>query len=65
MVVGYARISSGAQNLDLRMDALAAGCEKVFTDRFSGPKDDRPVLGEVLELSGSRRSSKKTPSQMV
>lgn len=50
MFVGYARVSTGDRNLDLQMDALkAAGCEKVFTDRLSGAKDDRPGLGEALE----------------
>ena len=51
MLVGYARVSTGDQNLDLQMDALgAAGCDKVFTDRLSGSKDDRPGLTEALEF---------------
>lgn len=51
MFVGYARVSTGDQNLDLQMDALkAAGCDKVFTDRLPGAKDDRPGLGEALEF---------------
>jgi len=50
--VGYARVSTAEQNLDLQLDALrAAGCEKVFTDRLSGAKDDRPGLGEALEFA--------------
>ena len=33
MLVGYARVSTGDQNLDLQQDALReAGCEKLFTD---------------------------------
>ena len=51
MNVGYARVSTGDQNLDLQKDALRiAGCEdnKIFTDKLSGTKDDRPGLGEAL-----------------
>ena len=52
MNVGYARVSTGDQNLDLQKDALlASGCEenKIFTDRLSGSKDDRPGLAQALE----------------
>ena len=52
MNVGYARVSTGDQNLDLQRDALtAAGCEadRIFTDRLSGSKDDRPGLVQALE----------------
>ena len=52
MNVGYARVSTGDQNLDLQRDALlAAGCDasKIFTDRLSGGKDDRPGLAQALE----------------
>ncbi len=52
MNIGYARVSTGDQNLDLQRDALlAAGCDesKIFTDRLSGSKDDRPGLAQALE----------------
>jgi DNA invertase Pin-like site-specific DNA recombinase len=51
MNIGYARVSTGDQNLDLQLDALkAAGCEaeRIFTDRLSGGKDERPGLAEAL-----------------
>lgn len=42
MLVGYARISTQDQNLDLQMDALEkAGCEKIFAEKITGGKFDR------------------------
>ena len=50
MLVGYARVSTTDQNLDLQKDALqAAGCERLFTDTASGAKSERPGLAQALK----------------
>jgi len=49
VLIGYARVSTAEQNLDLQLDALAqAGCERVFKDRQSGAVVRRPGLDEAL-----------------
>jgi DNA invertase Pin-like site-specific DNA recombinase len=49
MLIGYARVSTADQSLDLQRDALrAAGVERLFTDVASGKRDDRPGLAEAL-----------------
>jgi len=51
MMIGYARVSTLEQNLDLQQDALIkAGCEKVFEDKASGTRMNRPGLVKALEL---------------
>ncbi len=50
MKIGYARISTLDQSHDLQFDALKqAGCEKIFSDKVSGAKVDRPGLQDALE----------------
>jgi DNA invertase Pin-like site-specific DNA recombinase len=49
MLVGYARVSTQDQNLDLQRDALnKAGCEKTFTNVVSGAQAERAGLNEAL-----------------
>lgn len=51
MRIGYARVSTTEQNLDLQTDALRqAGCEKIYTDTVSGASEDRPGLATALEV---------------
>jgi DNA invertase Pin-like site-specific DNA recombinase len=48
--VGYARISTGDQNVDLQVDALKqAGCRKIFEETASGANKNRPKLAEAID----------------
>ncbi|CAM6530709.1 recombinase family protein [Citrobacter portucalensis] len=47
--VGYARVSTTGQSLDTQLEALS-GCEKIFREKISGAKDDRPELHAMLEF---------------
>lgn len=50
MKIGYARVSTQDQNLQLQTDALKqAGCEKIFLEKASGSQRDRPELLSAME----------------
>jgi DNA invertase Pin-like site-specific DNA recombinase len=50
VVVGYARVSTEEQELTAQLEQLrAAGVEKVFQEKASGVREDRPELSRMLE----------------
>lgn len=54
MLIGYARVSTDDQNLDLQRDALqTAGCGKIFEDQISGAKAERPGIQAALNFARS------------
>jgi DNA invertase Pin-like site-specific DNA recombinase len=49
MKIGYARVSTRDQVLNLQTDALKkAGCDKIYMETASGARTDRPILNEML-----------------
>ncbi len=51
MRIAYARVSTSDQSLDLQMDALGKfGFDRIYTEKASGGKDDRPELAKALEM---------------
>ena len=70
MTIGYARVSTLDQNLDRQLDSLDGnGAEKIFTEKVSGKKFDRPELmrmidqlrdGDVVIISELTRLSRST-----
>lgn len=54
MKIGYCRVSTGEQKLDMQVDALKAfGCEKIFMETVSGAARERPKLAEALSYARS------------
>jgi len=51
MLIGYARVSTNEQNLDLQRDALrkaGVGAKNIFTDKITGTKEERPGLATAV-----------------
>ena len=52
MLIGYMRVSTGEQSLDLQRDALdRIGCERVYDDVCSGRTTERPGLNQALHVA--------------
>jgi DNA invertase Pin-like site-specific DNA recombinase len=50
MKIGYARVSTADQNLDLQLNALSEyGCTTIYQEKISGKNKDRPELKKLLE----------------
>lgn len=50
MKIGYARVSTQGQDLEVQREALEAdGCERIYLEKVSGAKRDRPELNKMLE----------------
>jgi DNA invertase Pin-like site-specific DNA recombinase len=48
--IGYARVSTNGQDLAVQQEALrAAACEKVYAEKISGARGDRPQLMPMLK----------------
>jgi DNA invertase Pin-like site-specific DNA recombinase len=51
MLIGYARVSTQDQNIVLQLEALTkAGCERIFADKLSGSRAERPGLAKALDM---------------
>ena len=49
-LIGYARVSTQGQDLAQQRETLSAmGCQRIFEEKVSGAKRDRPELGRLLD----------------
>ena len=50
-MIGYARVSTQDQNVSLQVEALtSAGCERIYDDKLSGSRAERPGLDKALDV---------------
>ena len=50
MKIGYARVSTADQDLTVQIEELKrAGCERIYSDRASGARTDRPEFRQALD----------------
>ena len=50
MKIGYARVSTADQNLELQLTVLKeAGCDRIYQEKISGAKRERPELNRLLD----------------
>ena len=49
-IVGYARVSTQGQTLEAQLEQLGnAGCSKIYAEKISGARSDRPELLRLLK----------------
>lgn len=52
VIIGYARVSTVDQSLDMQLDSLQEyRCDEIFQEKISGAKDDRPELMQALRMA--------------
>ncbi|MFB8734741.1 recombinase family protein [Bacillus sp. SL00103] len=51
LIIGYARVSTVDQSLNLQIDSLSEfGCDEIFQEKVSGARDDRTELMNALRM---------------